>query len=210
LDTHYGTGLSLPKSSRTSPENSKLRSYAFFVRSSDIVFAVEDPRDQNVRVILDGHLAYSKEVTPPGHVHALAVESLLDPAITLFGARRAGALVGIRAVRRLDVAHAELKSMHTVESARRQGVGRAMVDHLLGVAVARNYAQVSLETGTMEAFASARALYRQVGFRPCQPFGEYTDNPNSVCMTLYLSRGTTPTNNELSSTGEDASQASCE
>ena len=161
--------------------------------SSEIVFAVEDPRDEDVRVILERHLAYSNEVTPPGHVHALAVEDFLNPAVTLYGARRADALLGIGALRRLNAAHAELKSMHTVESVRRQGVGRAMVDHLLAVAAARNYEQVSLETGTMAAFAPARALYRQVGFRPCPPFGEYTENQNSVCMTLYISRGATST-----------------
>jgi putative acetyltransferase len=38
-----------------------------------------------------------------------------------------------------------------------------------------------------EAWADpARALYRKAGFRPCPPFGPYTVNPYSVCMTLVL------------------------
>jgi hypothetical protein len=29
-------------------------------------------------------------------------------------------------------------------------------------------------------------MYESAGFRPRQPFGEYTVNPYSVCMTLAL------------------------
>ena len=95
-------------------------------------------------------------------------------------------LVGVGAIRRLDETHAELKAMHTRAEARGQGVGQAMLTHLLRVAETRGYQQVSLETGTMDAFAPARALYRKAGFRRCPPFGPYTVNPYSVCMTLVL------------------------
>ena len=45
---------------------------------------------------------------------------------------------------------------------------------------------MSLETGTMDVFAPARGLYTRVGFKPCEPFGEYTPNPYSTCMTIEL------------------------
>ena len=76
--------------------------------------------------------------------------------------------------------------MHTIEAARRQGIGRALVDHLLGVARHRRYQRVSLETGTMDAFEPARSLYERFGFTPCGPFGDYPDSPNSAFMTLLL------------------------
>ena len=63
-----------------------------------------------------------------------------------------------------------------------------MVDHLLAVAAALNYRRVSLETGTMDAFAPARSLYTKAGFMPCEPFGEYTANPYSACMTTTIDR----------------------
>jgi putative acetyltransferase len=102
--------------------------------------------------------------------------------------RAGGALVGVGALKQLDESQAELKSMHTAEKARGRGVGRALVDHLLAVAASRNYQRVSLETGTMDAFAPARSLYAKVGFTPCQSFGEYTGNPNSVCMTIEIAQ----------------------
>lgn len=152
----------------------------------DLVIAVEDPQAAEVGAVLARHLAVMHEETPPAHVHALPADRLRDPAVTLFGARRAGALLGVGAIRRLDGAHAELKSMHTLAEARRQGIGRAMLNHLLQVAVADGYERVSLETGTMAAFKAARTMYESAGFRPCEPFGEYTVNPYSVCMTLAL------------------------
>jgi putative acetyltransferase len=152
----------------------------------DLIIAVADPNADDVRALLDRHLTFARGQSPPGHVHALNTGAWADPGLTLFGARRGGSLVGVGAIRRLDDAHAELKAMHTRAEARGQGVGQAMLTHLLRVAEARGYQRVSLETGTMDAFAPARALYRKAGFRPCPPFGPYTVNPHSVCMTLTL------------------------
>jgi len=152
----------------------------------ELVIAVEDPQAADVGAVLSRHLAVMHEDTPAAHVHALPAERLRDPAVTLFGARRAGELLGVGAIRRLDAAHAELKSMHTLAEARGQGVGRAMLNHLLRFAAASGYQQVSLETGTMATFEPARTMYESAGFRPCRPFGEYTVNPYSVCMTLAL------------------------
>jgi hypothetical protein len=62
----------------------------------------------------------------------------------------------------------------------------AMVVHLMAFARDRRYGRVCLETGTMEGFAPARELDRNVGFRPCPPFAGYTANPDSTCMTVKL------------------------
>lgn len=151
-----------------------------------MIIAADDPRAEDVQALLERHLAFAREVTPPGHVHALEIDGLLDPAVTFFSARRDGVLVGVGALKHLDASHVELKSMHTAEAARGQGIGRAMVDHLLATAADRKYERVSLETGTMDAFTPARSLYTKVGFTPCAPFGEYTANPNSTCMTIII------------------------
>ncbi|MGP0030958.1 MAG: GNAT family N-acetyltransferase [Acidimicrobiales bacterium] len=151
--------------------------------------STEDPRAPEVEALLRAHLTFARFVTPPDDVHALDVSGLLDPAVTLLGARRHGELLGVGALRMLEDGHAELKSMHTVEAARGHGIGRVLVGHLLSLAVDRHCTRVSLETGTMDAFAPARALYARIGFVVCEPFGDYTVNPNSVCMTIDLSRG---------------------
>lgn len=146
-----------------------------------------DPLAPDARALLERHLAFARETTPPEHVHALSLDGVLDPAVSLFGARRPGGpLLGVGALRHLDDDHGEVKAMHTLTQARGEGVGRAVVLHLLAVARQRGYATVSLETGTGDPFAPARRLYTSVGFTRSPPFGEYTDNPYSVCMSLVL------------------------
>ena len=148
--------------------------------------SIDDPRAADVRALLERHLAFANLHSPPEDVHALDVAGLLDPAITFYSFRLNGELLAVGALRRLDEEHAELKSMHTTEEARGRGIGRAMLDHLLGVARERGFRRVSLETGSMAAFAPARDMYTKAGFTECAPFGDYFLTPNSTCMTLSL------------------------
>jgi putative acetyltransferase len=50
----------------------------------------------------------------------------------------------------------------------------------------RGYTRLSLETGSMESFAPARKLYENAGFRYCEPFADYVEDPYSVFMTKKL------------------------
>jgi len=148
--------------------------------------SIDDPRGTDVRELLERHLAFAHEHSPPEDVHALEVDGLVDPAVTFVSFRLDGALLGVGALKELDAVHGELKSMHTVEVARGSGIGRAIVEHLIGLARQRGYLRLSLETGSMAAFAPARSLYAGAGFRPCGPFGDYRASPNSSFMTLLL------------------------
>ena len=52
-----------------------------------LVIAVDDPRRGDIPAVLEQHLMFSRMVTPASGVHALALEDLLDPAVTFFSAR---------------------------------------------------------------------------------------------------------------------------
>lgn len=148
--------------------------------------AEDDPRAEDVRTLLGRHMSFARATTRPEDVFALEVDELVDPAVTFFSLRADDAVLGVGALKRLDGAHAEVKSMHTAEEARGRGVGRALVDHLIGVARERGYRRVSLETGSGPAFEPARRLYASAGFEPCAAFGDYRQSPNSAYMTLEL------------------------
>lgn len=60
------------------------------------------------------------------------------------------------------------------------------ITHIIEVAKGRGYERLSLETGAAEAFKPAQKLYESFGFTRCGPFGDYTNDPNSVFMTLRL------------------------
>ena len=79
-----------------------------------------------------------------------------------------------------------LPILRTAASHLRRGVAAALLEHILGVARTRGYRRLSLETGSMEAFAPARALYARFHFAPCGPFADYVDDPYSVFMSREL------------------------
>jgi len=116
----------------------------------------------------------------------LDLEALRSPAITFWSAWEDGALLGCAAMKELAPSHGEIKSMHTLAERRRSGVGIGLLGHVVEVARSRSYRRLSLETGSMQAFAAARALYARFGFVTCAPFGDYRLDPNSVFMTLEL------------------------
>lgn len=76
--------------------------------------------------------------------------------------------------------------MRVSAAQRRQGIGAALVQHLIAEAQKRRYLRLSLETGSMPFFEPARTLYRTFGFTDCGPFGSYREDPNSVFMTRQI------------------------
>ena len=136
-----------------------------------------------VASLLQEHLQSMAQLSPPESIHALDLDALRTPQITFWSAWQDDELMGCGALKQLDAAHGEIKSMRTASRHRRKGVAAAMLAHILAEAQRRAYTQVSLETGSMAGFEAARTLYARHGFEPCGPFADYTDDPNSVFMT---------------------------
>jgi putative acetyltransferase len=147
---------------------------------------IDDLTRPAIHALLNEHLQHMHALSPPESVHALDLSKLRSPDITFWSAWEGEELIGCGALKELDPTHGELKSMRTPQAARRRGAGRAILEHALGVARARGYTRLSLETGTVEAFVPAQRLYASVGFEPCGPFADYREDPYSLFMTLRL------------------------
>ena len=137
----------------------------------------------DVVALLQEHLRGMAELSPPESIHALDLDGLRQPPITFWSAWQDDELMGCGALKQLDAAHGEIKSMRTASRHRRKGVAAAMLEHILAEAGRRQYQRLSLETGSMQGFDAARQLYARFGFELCGPFADYTDDPNSVFMT---------------------------
>ena len=147
---------------------------------------VDDLSGPEIAALLAEHLRNMYERSPPESVHALGIERLRAPDITMWSAWQDGELLGCAALKELDSGHGEIKSMRTVTRHLRKGVGAALLRHLFAEAKRRSYRRLSLETGSQPGFAAARNLYARFGFEECGPFGDYVDDPNSVFMTRTL------------------------
>lgn len=147
---------------------------------------LDDLRHPAVIALLQEHLDWMHRISPPESVHALDLDALRRPDISFWTLWDGEALAGCGALRELAQGQGEVKSMRTAQTHLRRGVAARMLEHILAEARRRGYARLSLETGSMDYFAPARALYARAGFSPCGPFGDYVDDPNSVFMTRTL------------------------
>src|SRR5436309_8751128 len=147
---------------------------------------LDDLSRPEIAELLKEHLASMFVYSPPESVHALPIEGLRSPDITFWSVWENGKLIGCGALKELDPQHGEIKSMRTASAHRRKGVAAALLEHILEEAKRRNYQRVSLETGSMDAFAPAHRLYARFGFKECGPFADYVEDPNSLFMTREL------------------------
>jgi putative acetyltransferase len=147
---------------------------------------VDDLSHPEVIRLLQLHLQSAALHSPPESVHALDLGALRKPEVTFWSAWESTALLGCGAIKELDSRHGEIKSMRTVAVHQRKGVASRLMRHIIEEAGRRSYRRLSLETGSMEAFAPARRLYAGFGFQPCGPFADYVDDPYSVFMTREI------------------------
>ena len=145
-----------------------------------------DFSDPALATFLREHLADMEPTAPAESRHALDLSALQGPGVRLWVATDDDGIVGTAALARVEPGHEEVKSMRTAPRARGRGVASALLAHVVADAGLRGVDRLALETGSMEFFAPARALYARAGFEPCETFGTYVEDPYSVFMTMPL------------------------
>ena len=146
----------------------------------------DDLSSAATRELLRLHLAGMHANTPAGHVFALDLSGLKAPGVTVWTAWKDKGICGMAALKQLDAASGEVKSMRTHPDYLRQGVGAALLEHVIGEARKRGLRQLSLETGQGPAFEPALALYRRRGFVDGEAFADYVRSPFNQFLHLVL------------------------
>jgi putative acetyltransferase len=152
----------------------------------DLSFRVDDLTGDATRALIAHHLLGMHASSPPESVFALDIDGLRDPAVTFWSGWRGDELVVIGALKEIDAANGELKSMRVADGFLGTGAGRAILRHIVAEAQRRGMTTLWLETGTPDDFLAARRLYESEGFAECGAFGDYPENPFSVFMTREL------------------------
>lgn len=177
----------LPDPARRRPQASNPLLYQFEdVDHGAMNIRIDDLRGPEIEQLLAEHLRSAALHSPPESVHALGLEALRGPDVTLWTAWEKAELLGCGALKELDAFHGEIKSMRTASAHLRRGVARALLAHIIDEGRLRAYRRISLETGTGNAFEPARRLYASFGFSFCGPFAQYVEDPYSVFMTSVL------------------------
>lgn len=146
----------------------------------------DDLSGEAVRDLLAFHLAGMHANSPPGSVFALDFSGLKAPGVSVWTAWRGGRVAGIGALKELGDGTGEIKSMRTHPGFLRQGVGAALLEHIIAEARKRGLRRLSLETGSGPAFEPALALYRKRGFTNGEAFSDYERSSFNQFLHLVL------------------------
>lgn len=154
---------------------------------SAITLTIEDPASPEALALADEFWELL------GVLYGDTGPNQLDPAqvsgegCVFLMARRDGVAVGCGAVRPLDNIPGkvgEFKRIFVTASARRQGIALMLLTRLEAEARKLGYTRLCLETGTPQF--EAVALYEKMGWHPIPTYGEYADDPLSVCFGKEL------------------------
>ena len=125
---------------------------------------------------LDAHLTplYRSESR-----HGFSVQKLIADAVAFFVIRDSGAPAGCGGIKLFGTEYGEIKRMWVRPEFRGKGYGKLMLDHLAAHARAHDVGILRLETGIHQH--AAIRLYEREGFKRIPPFGNYRNDPVSLC-----------------------------
>lgn len=146
----------------------------------------DDLTGADSRALVVRHLKGMHETSPPDSVFALDIDALLAPGVSFWTGWSDGEIACMGALKQLDAANGEIKSMRVADAFLGKGAGRAMLHHVMAHARGLGIRKLWLETGSADAFVPALKLYESEGFAFCGPFGDYVENPFSRFMTKTL------------------------
>jgi len=143
--------------------------------------ALGDRRAQSLEAALIAEMTHRYGAGGPGPVAAAGFD---PPEGCFLLAVAEGRPVGCGGFRRLGPDRAEIKRMYVDPSVRGLGVGRRLLRGLEDGAAVAGYREVWLETGTEQP--EALGLYVSAGYVAVPPYGEFRDDPRSLCFKRTL------------------------
>jgi putative acetyltransferase len=152
--------------------------------------AVETPLSDDVRALVAALNEWALTQTPREFTHHMTVEQMAEPSTTVFIARdENAAALAMGALKRHPHAIGEVKRMYTRPQARGRGIGEAIVARIVERARDERLTRLVLETGAVEAFAPAWAVYERQGFTRC---GAVLDYPANTGHNIFYEKLLTP------------------
>jgi putative acetyltransferase len=116
--------------------------------------------------------------------HGLSVERLIAEAVPFFVLRSDAVAAGCGGVKLFGTAYGEIKRMYVRPQFRGMGFAKLMLNHLSDFARAQGVTLLRLETGIHQH--EAIGLYERMGFHRIPPFGNYQEDPLSLCYEKSL------------------------
>lgn len=121
---------------------------------------------------------------PASSIHGIGHENFHNDGGVFLVAFSGSRPVGCGGLRRIDGVTGELKRLFVVPEMRRRGISRAILAQLESMAREWGLRELFLETGDRQP--EAQAVFQSAGYSEIAPFGEYSEDPHSVCFRREL------------------------
>ena len=145
--------------------------------------SLESPNESGVISLIEQLDAYQKPLYSAESYHGIDIRALSADNVLFAVARSTeGQAVACGAIV-IQLLYGEVKRMFTIPSFRGRGIARRLLSLLESEARSRGCRTFMLETGFRQT--EAIALYEQFGYKRCGPFGDYSQDPDSVFMVKY-------------------------
>ncbi|MFZ9857951.1 MAG: GNAT family N-acetyltransferase [Roseiflexaceae bacterium] len=151
-----------------------------------IVIARELPTTPDVAQLINDLQSYLEQFYPPESQHGFSVEMLVTQQVDFFVGRVNGVAAGCCGMKFYDYdgGFGEIKRMYVAPAFRGYGLGKQLLQVVEAHARQHGVAKLRLETGIHQT--EALGLYTWFGFGQIAPFGEYTNDPLSLCYEKTL------------------------
>lgn len=148
---------------------------------------MESAAQTDVLALIEALDAFQQPLYPAESHHGIDLAALSQPNVLFAVARdETGVARGCGAMVLSD-GYGELKRMYTDPAMRGRGIAATLLACLEQTAASQGISLYRLETGFLQP--DAIRLYERHGYARRGPFGDYTDDPNSV----FMEKATAPT-----------------
>jgi putative acetyltransferase len=145
---------------------------------------LERPDTPDATALITELEAALEPLYPQASRHGLSVERLLTEGVPFFVLRADDVPAGCGGVQLFGAEYAEIKRMYVRPQFRGRGFAKLILIHLSEHARQHGIPLLRLETGIHQH--EAIRLYEGFGFQRIPPFGNYTDDPLSLCYEKSL------------------------
>lgn len=150
------------------------------------IVTAERPDTPDATALITELEATLEPLYPQESRHGLSVERLIVEAVPFFVLRSGGIAAGCGGVKLFGAAYGEIKRMYVRPQFRGLGFAKLMLNHLSDYAWAQGVTLLRLETGIHQH--EAIGLYERMGFHRIPPFGDYKEDPLSLCYEKLLTQ----------------------
>ena len=142
--------------------------------------------DLKVNELLKKHFIELRSVSPAGSTHVLDIDGLKNETIKFWSIWDNENLIGCGAVKILNNYDGEFKSIRVHDKFRGRGYGKKIISILISKSIDIGIKYIFIETGSGKFFLPARKLFKSCGFKKCDPFDHYKNDPNSCYMKIKV------------------------